>query len=208
MDEYRTVAGPAVAELTIKRSRFICAVAPVQDAAAAQAFIAGVTAQHKQATHNVPAYRVGLQRLDEWCSDDGEPAGTAGRPALNVLQAQDLRQVALVVTRYFGGILLGAPGLVRAYTEAAVAGVAAAGVVTMRRHKRLAIHTSYGLLGRVQYLLGELGARLVDATYGADVRLVADIRAGEAGRLRARLAEATAGQAQVEELGELYLADP
>lgn len=205
LSEYRTVAQPTVAELVIKRSRFICAIAPVTDVAGAEAFIQAVSAEHKQATHNVPAYRVGLDRLDEWCSDDGEPSGTAGRPALNVLQTQDLRQVALVITRYFGGTLLGAPGLVRAYTEAAVLGVQQAGVVTLRLHRRLAITVSYDLLGKVQYLLAELGAHPVDAAYAADVRLTIDILAGEQGRLMARLADATAGQALVEELPPLYL---
>ncbi|MCG0239241.1 MAG: YigZ family protein [Firmicutes bacterium] len=199
--EYRTVARAAQAEIVVKRSRFICAVWPVQDREEAEARIAEWSQLHARATHNVPAFRVGLGYLVEGCSDDGEPAGTAGRPALSVLQKEDLRQVALVVTRYFGGTLLGAAGLVRAYTDAVVAGLAAAGVVTMRHHTALEIQSPYDLFGKLQHYIATAGHPTDPPEYGAEVRwrvwvptpavdrTVKDLTELSAGRLILRVGE-------------------
>lgn len=207
-DQYLTVGRRAVAGLVVKKSRFLCAVGPAETRAAAEAFIAAVSAEHKQATHNVPAFRVGLDQLQEWCSDAGEPSGTAGQPALRALQQAGVLQTALVVTRYFGGTLLGAPGLVRAYAEAARLGLEAAGTVQMQRHRRWALAVPYDLLGKVQYLLSELGARPVDAEYGAAVRLVADVPVHDAARAEQRIIEATAARVRPELMTELFLPLP
>lgn len=191
---FRTVARPAEAELVIKRSRFLGAVWPVSTREEAEARIAARAAQHARATHNVPAYRVGLGFLIEGCSDAGEPAGTAGRPVLAVLQKEDLRGVALVVTRYFGGTLLGAAGLVRAYTEAAVAAIRAAGVVEMRLCQRLDVEVPYPLLGKVQYLLRAHAVRMDEPQYGTAVALAAWLPADRAGAVAGDLTESASGQ--------------
>lgn len=191
---YRTVARAAEAEIVIKRSRFIGAIWPVAGRDEAEARIAAQAARHARATHNVPAYRVGITALVESCSDAGEPAGTAGRPALAVLQKEDLRQVALVVTRYFGGTLLGAAGLVRAYAEAAAAAVAASGIVEMHLCRLLEAEVPYDLLGKVQHLLRARGAALEEPGYGASVHLRAWLPAGDAAAAVAAVVEATGGR--------------
>lgn len=195
--EYRTVARPAEAELVIRRSRFIGAVWPVTTREEAEARIAAHSAQHARATHNVPAYRVGLGFLIESCSDAGEPAGTAGRPALGVLQKEDLRGVALVITRYFGGTLLGAAGLVRAYTDAAAAAVRAAGVVHMQLCRRLDVEVPYALLGKVQYLLRNHAVHMDEPRYGAAALLPAWLPADRVGTVADEVTESTSGQARV-----------
>lgn len=204
IQEYRTVAGAAEAEIVIKRSRFICAVWPAQDREEAEVRIAEWSQKHARATHNVPAFRVGLGYLVEGCSDDGEPAGTAGKPALSVLQNQDLRQVALVVTRYFGGTLLGAAGLVRAYTEAVVEGLKAAGVVTMRHYTALDLQIPYDLLGKVQYYIGEAGHPTEEPEYGTDVRLRLWVPTPGAAQTESDLANLSAGRLIVKVAGSAY----
>lgn len=202
--EYRTVQGAAQAEITVKRSRFLCAVWPAESVAAAHARIREWSEQHARATHNVPAFRVGLHQLIEHCSDAGEPAMTAGRPALQVLQKEDLRNVAVVVTRYFGGTLLGANGLVHAYTDAVVAGLQAAGIATMRLEGALDLRLPYHLLGKVQHWLAAQGATVEEPEYAADVRLRAWLPRPRIDAARQALAELTAGQAAASLTLEAY----
>lgn len=201
---YRTVRGAAQAELSVKRSRFLCAVWPAATPEEAHARIREWSELHPRATHNVPAFRVGLEHLTEHCSDAGEPAMTAGRPALQVLQKEDLRNVALVVTRYFGGILLGAAGLVHAYTDAAVAGLRAAGMVTMRLEGCLEVRLPYHLLGKVQHWLAGQGARLEAPAYADAVTLRAWLPQPQVAAARGALADLTGGQAVIAGGGAAY----
>ena len=157
MDEfkaYKTVSRPADAEYIEKKSRFIATVSPVGDDASARDFVMGVKKKYPDARHNCYAYLTldGMTRY----SDDGEPKGTAGLPILGVLQKQELSGVAVVVTRYFGGILLGAAGLLRAYTKAAADGVEAAGVVTVKPYTRVDITVSFSDAERVKYELSRM----------------------------------------------------
>lgn len=195
---YRTVAGRAQAEIVIRKSRFIAHVAPVASEEAAWAFINEIRAAHAQATHNCFAFTAGnVQRM----SDDGEPSGTAGRPIFEVLEKQGLSDTAIVVTRYFGGILLGAGGLVRAYSQAAAAGVEAAGVAEALPAVDLRIQVDYALLGKVQYLLQQHGALTLNTDFGQEV--VIDFRVREADRdpVAAAIGEASAGRIHVQEIG-------
>ncbi len=195
---YRTVAGRAQAEIVIRKSRFIAHVAPVASEEAAWTFINEIRAAHAQATHNCFAFTAGnVQRM----SDDGEPSGTAGRPIFEVLEKQGLSDTAIVVTRYFGGILLGAGGLVRAYSQAAAAGVEAAGVAEALPAVDLRIQVDYALLGKVQYLLQQQGALTLNTDYGQEV--VIDFRVREADRdpVAAAIGEASAGRIHVQEIG-------
>ena len=157
MDEfkpYKTVSRKASAEYIEKKSRFIATVSPVGDDAEAREFVLSVRKKYPDARHNCYAYLTldGMTRY----SDDGEPKGTAGLPILGVLQKQQLSGVAVVVTRYFGGILLGAAGLLRAYTKAAADGVEAAGVITVKPYTRVDITVSFSDAERVKYELSRM----------------------------------------------------
>jgi uncharacterized YigZ family protein len=197
---YVTVQGSGRAEIVVRKSRFIASVAPVRLEAAAHAFIEQIRAEHREADHNVYAYKVGTaQRM----SDDGEPSGTAGRPVFDVLDKQGLSDAVIVVTRYFGGTLLGAGGLVHAYSQAAVAGIEAAGVVRAQLAADLRLTLDYPLVGKVQYLLGQRGALTLDSQFGAGVVIVCRLPAAAAADLEAELAEASAGRIQVERLREV-----
>lgn len=192
MDEYCTLEAEAAAEFTEKRSRFIGCAAPVSTQEEAERFIARVRSENRDAAHNVFAYRLkgnGAVR----CSDDGEPQGTAGQPALNVLVQSGAEDAAVVVTRYFGGVLLGAGGLVRAYSHTASLAVAGARVVAMRACVIGEISCSYSQYGKVAALVAAGGGLDQDAAFTDEVRLRFRIPCGGLSLLRAELADATGG---------------
>lgn len=196
---YTTVAGRGLTEIIIKKSRFIANVAPVTSEEEAWAFIEAIRTEHAEATHNCFAFKAGsIQRM----SDDGEPSGTAGRPIFDVLDKQGLSDTVIVVTRYFGGILLGAGGLVRAYSQAAVAGVEAAGIARAIPAVDLRLRIDYALLGKVQYLLQQRGALTLNTDFGQEVLLDCRVKAEQQGELEADLAEASAGRILVEKRRE------
>ena len=159
-----TLGKEAKAELTEKKSVFIGHAAPVRSAEEAENFVLGIRKKHADARHNVFAYTVGSAVR---CSDDGEPKGTGGVPVLEVLKKSGVDRAVIVVTRYFGGILLGAPGLVRAYSRAAAMAVEAAGIVTYRSYTECPVACEYSFYDRLMY---EIGRRdiLVDGTDFAD----------------------------------------
>lgn len=169
---YLGLKGPGQAEVVIKKSRFIGYAWRASTVEEAEGKIEALRETHREARHVCFAYRIGVEREEVRSSDDGEPSGTAGKPILEVLIQKGIRCAAVAVVRYFGGILLGAPGLVRAYSQAAVQAVDAAGVVEMVPHIRAAVQLPYPQLGKMRYVLAEAGAQEVDAAYGEDVRLV------------------------------------
>ncbi|UUZ90782.1 YigZ family protein [Paenibacillus sp. P25] len=148
--QYRTVKGFGQAEIVIKKSRFIGFARPVESEEEAIQFIEGIKKEHWSATHNCSAYMIGERDEIQKASDDGEPSGTAGKPILEVIKNQGLKNVAVVVTRYFGGIMLGAGGLIRAYTDGAVAGLAAAQQVYRVLHREMLVEIDYTWLGKVE----------------------------------------------------------
>lgn len=168
---YRTVAGLAEAEHTEKKSRFIGCIRPVATEEEALAFVEERRRLHRDARHNVFAFALkdGLTRR---CSDDGEPQGTGGVPVLDVLQKEGLTDVCVVVTRYFGGILLGAGGLVRAYSLGARLAVQAAEVLDMRPCAVVEVRCDYEQYGRVSHLLPQFAATVLESDFGAAVRLL------------------------------------
>ncbi|NLJ68582.1 MAG: YigZ family protein [Firmicutes bacterium] len=208
LEEYLTLGGTGQDMVVIKRSKFIGAAAPAADEGEALAFIEKVKDEHKQATHNVYAYQIGEHNQLQRFSDDGEPSGTAGMPVLEVIKQMDLRNVVVVVTRYFGGTLLGAGGLVRAYTEGAKIGVLAAGVVKMVLHTRFEISVDYTFSGKLQNVVMQSPWRLDDIEYGAQVCFKVLAPPGEDLRVRETFTELTGGQAVINELGTEYLAIP
>ncbi len=194
MEDYRTLAGRAVGEYEEKKSRFIAAAAPAPDEAAALAFLDEIRAQNRTARHNVYAYRLRAGGRERY-SDDGEPAKTAGTPVLEVLQHSGLQDVVLVVTRYFGGILLGTGGLVRAYTSAASAALAAAQIVTVRSVVRCSLTIDYASYERACLFIADAGAKMEPPAFTDRVALGWVMPAGTQAPLLAQLAELTRGAA-------------
>jgi len=168
-ESFHSIAKVAEVEVDIKRSIFIAVASPVDDEAAAISFIEQIKEKHKRATHNVFAYLINEQVMRY--SDDGEPAGTAGMPVLEVLKKLNLERTAVVVTRYFGGIKLGAGGLVRAYSDAAKKAIDRAGIVEKRLHQEHFIQVAYQLFGPVKRELEQAGGVIQDIAYGEQVSI-------------------------------------
>ncbi len=166
-ESFYSISKTAVIELEIRRSKFIAAASPVDDETAANAFIQGIKDEHKRATHNVFAYLISEQLMR--ASDDGEPAGTAGKPVLDLIKRQGLIRTVVVVTRYFGGIKLGAGGLVRAYAEAAGKAIEKAGVVEKRLHREIVVVLDYQFYGQVRHELENSRAQILDVDYSEQV---------------------------------------
>ncbi|MCI8554485.1 MAG: DUF1949 domain-containing protein [Clostridiales bacterium] len=201
MDGYRTIRGASTAEFTEKRSRFIGAAAPAASEEEAAAFIARIKKERWDARHNVSAFILDGGRLRRY-SDDGEPQGTAGPPVLEVLTREGLTGCVVVVTRYFGGILLGAGGLVRAYSHAAKLAVDAAGTVWMRPCVLLEAVCSYSLYGRLPALIAERGGTVDGADFTDEVAVRFHLPSEEAAAFEKQLAELSAGSARLDRVGE------
>ena len=194
-DAYRTLAAPGKSRFTVQGSEFIGHAAPVEDVAAAEAFYESVAADHPDATHNVPAYRVRADPFREYASDDGEPSGSAGDPMLSVLSGRELENVAVVVTRYFGGTELGVGGLVRAYSQATKDAVDAAGVVERRPHETFTVAVAYDDSGTVRSVLESEGVAF-EADYGETVAFEVRVPVADAEAVADRIRSATSGRAE------------
>jgi putative IMPACT (imprinted ancient) family translation regulator len=202
-ESFRTVAGPAEASWETRGSRFTGSVAPAGSPAEAEAFVAARREERPDATHVVPAYRVPADpdddrgRLREYANDDGEPGGSAGKPALGILKRREVRNVVLAVARDHGGVNLGVGGLARAYARSASAALDAAKVVERRARERVAAAVSYDDSGVVRSVLESVDVPF-EADYDAEVRFVARPPADEAAALRDRLRSATSGRVRLE----------
>lgn len=206
-EEYKAVYEGGEGELIEKKSRFIATVIPAESEEEALAFIEAMKKKYWNATHNCSAYVIGEKGQLKRCSDDGEPSGTAGRPMLEVLEGEGIRNVAVVVTRYFGGTLLGTGGLVRAYSASVKAGLASSVIITKIPGVKLEIETDYTGLGKIQYLLGEMGIRTLDSRYTDHVELDVLVPETMLERVKAELIEGTNGQAKLEEGPNCWFAD-
>jgi uncharacterized YigZ family protein len=202
MNGYRTVAGPSEAEIIIKKSRFIGQVCPVASEEEAVAFIAEVKKKHREATHNCHAWII--DPLNQRSSDDGEPSGTAGRPMLEVLRKEYLEQVAVVVTRYFGGIMLGAGGLLRAYGQTCKAGLDAAGMGRQVPYQKLRATVEYTLYGKLENQLRERQLMVLDTAFTDMVSVTLGLSADQFVSVSEWLADLSAGQAVLEPREEYY----
>ena len=201
---YRTIAAPAEDEFIEKKSRFIGYIAPVTTEQEAAAFIESVRARHREARHNCYAYRLRQNNLARF-SDDGEPSGTAGRPILEVLQREDLTDVCVVVTRYFGGILLGAGGLTRAYAKAAKDALDAAGKARMQPFSVLLLECPYPMFERIKLLIEGHEGRIESSDYGAAVTLTFLLPVQKTADFSAVLTELSGGQMSAEEVEQRFL---
>ncbi len=204
---YRTVAGEAQAEFVERRSRFIGRIWPVRSEQEALAVIAAVKKEHWDATHNVYAYLLRDGQVKRY-SDDGEPQGTAGIPVLEVLQKNGVTDCVCVVTRYFGGVLLGAGGLVRAYAHGAALAVREAGVVEMVPCAVGLVRCDYSQYGRIGPLLEAQGALLRDTAFTDVVTLTAAVPEDRLASLEAALTEASAGTLRFEKMTETHVGFP
>lgn len=202
-DSYRTVRQCAADEFVEKKSRFIGHACPVTSEVQARAFIDQMRTTYWDASHNVYAYIIRSEGVTRF-SDDGEPSGTAGMPVLEVMRRQQVQDVVVVVTRYFGGTLLGAGGLIRAYAKGAKAGLDAAGIITMAMYARLALCCDYHSYGKVENLLRAQGAILEDSTFAADVRLTFLLEEGKQRAFEKKLTELSAGTLKTAQLTSIY----
>ena len=193
-EPYRMVLEGGQAELVEKKSRFIANVRPVESEAEAVAFIDEMKKKYWDARHNCSAFVIGTKAELTRCSDDGEPSGTAGRPMLEVLLGEGVRNVAVVVTRYFGGVLLGAGGLVRAYTQGAVVALKAAQVVEMLPSCQYLCEVAYPLWDKVQYALKSLPVQLLSSEFTTAVGFTLLIRQTDAQSVLDTLTRVTDGR--------------
>lgn len=206
LNQYKTVYLGGEAEIIEKKSRFIATVRPVKSEEEALEFIESMRKKYWNATHNCFAYVVGEHFQTQRCSDDGEPNGTAGKPMLDVLLGEEIHDVAVVVTRYFGGTLLGTGGLVRAYGGATKEGLLASKVITKQYGRKLVIGTDYTGLGKIQYILGQRGIVILDSIYTDKVELKVLLPKDEIAGVLSEITEGTNGQAVLELMEECYFA--
>lgn len=200
-EQYRTVARAGVHETEINRSRFICALAPAATEQDAQDFVARVRREHPTASHNCYAYVIGADASVQKASDDGEPGGTAGVPMLQMLTRREMRYVVAVVTRYYGGVKLGAGGLIRAYGGAVGEALDALGTLTRQRFRIATVTVAHQRAGRLENELRATGRTVRDVRYAEAVSIEIGLPDAEVEEFRRWLADATAGEAELE-LGE------
>lgn len=206
LEHYKTIYQGGEGEIIEKKSRFIATVRLTKTEEEALAFIEEMRKKYWNATHNCFAYVIGERRELVRCSDDGEPSGTAGRPMLDVLLGEELYNTTVVVTRYFGGTLLGTGGLVRAYSKAVQEGLAQSRIVDKQYGVLLEILTDYNGIGKIQYLIGQRGLTTMESEYTDRVRLTVLVPKGNLEEVKAELTEGTNGRARMREEKDLYYA--
>ena len=206
LPEYRTIYRGGEDEIVEKKSRFIATVVPVNTEEEALEFVEKTRKKYWDARHNCYVYSIGMNREFTRCSDDGEPSGTARRPMLDVILGEDIYNVAVVVTRYFGGVLLGTGGLVRAYSKAVQEGLAASKVILKQKGIALKITTDYTGLGKIQYIAGERNIPVLDSEYTDKVDMKLLVPVQDVGSVQKAITEGTNGRAGIEKDQELYYA--
>ena len=207
MSNYKTLHKFGVDEYIVEKSTFIGYAKPIKTEEEAIEFVNEIKKKHKDATHNVWAYTVGENMNIQRYSDDGEPQGTAGIPTLEVIKKEDLRDVVVVVTRYFGGIKLGAGGLVRAYTKGAKVGIEAGIVIEKVKYTEVKIKIEYTQLGRIQNEIMNLGFKVKDTIYSEDVEIIVYSKIEDVQSLIDRMIDITSGTADVSIGEEYYLSE-
>lgn len=197
LEGYKIVYKGGEGEIVEKKSRFIATVRPVETEEEAVAFINEMKKKYWDARHNCSAFVLGERQEITRCSDDGEPAQTAGRPMLDVLLKEGIHNAAVVVTRYFGGVLLGTGGLVRAYQKATQEGLAASQIIEKKAGILLEVGTDYNGIGKLQYLFGQENIHIVDSEYGADVTMQVLVPSEKKTDLEKKITEQTSGNARI-----------
>lgn len=203
MQQYRTVLHENKDEFIERRSRFIGYVKPVTEEEDAIQYINEIKSKHWDATHNVYAYILRKNNIQRY-SDDGEPQGTAGIPVLDVLRKEEVTDCVVVVTRYFGGILLGGGGLVRAYSHGSKIALDAGGIITMRLCVLASVACDYQFYGRLSSLIPEMGGKVTDSVFESDVRVSFLLKKETAGEFEKKLVDYSNGRYHLQILGEKY----
>jgi len=206
-ERYKTIQQAGDKEIVIKKSRFIGHSKPVATEEEALEFIESIKKQHWNATHNCSAYLIGSRGEIQRQSDDGEPSGTAGKPILEVIKNQGLQDITIVVTRYFGGIMLGAGGLIRAYTDGAVAAIEAGEAITRVLHQEVKVELDYTWLGKVENELRSRGIRMGETAFTDKVILNCLPVASEAQAFREWMTDLTQGQSLITTGEQLYFTE-
>jgi len=204
-DEFYTVANASESIYIVKKSKFISNVVPVTSSAEAEDYIEKFRKKYWDATHNVYAYSVGLKSEIHRCSDDGEPSGTAGKPVLEVIKSRDVKNVLIVVTRYFGGILLGASGLIRAYSESASRGLENSKIVKNIKCNVYQISTDYTMLGKLQWELNQKNILIKDINYAEDVKMKIYVPTSYTIDIMKHILDLTSGTADVKFMGNEFI---
>lgn len=206
LEQYKTIYEGGEGEIIEKKSRFIATVRLVESEEEALTFIEEMKKKYWDASHNCFVYSVGMNREYTRCSDDGEPSGTAGRPMLDVILGEDIYNVAVVVTRYFGGVLLGTGGLVRAYSKAVQEGLAQSCIIEKKYGISLEVQTDYTGIGKIQYLAGERKLPILDSEYTDKVVLKLLVPNSEVNGVQKAITEGTNGRAKMKKEKDLYFA--
>lgn len=204
VESYKILYGGGSGELVEKKSRFIADLRPVKTEEEALAFVEEIRKKYWDARHHCFAYRIGDRGQIARCSDDGEPSQTAGKPMMDVLAGEELHDVCAVVTRYFGGTLLGTGGLVRAYSGAVREGLKSCVIVEKKLAVKLEITTDYNGVGKIQYLAAQEGIQTLDSQYTDKVVLTFLVPVAGEGRFRAQITEGTSGRAILRKADEVY----
>lgn len=202
--EYKILYRGGTAEIVEKKSRFIADLRPVESEAEALAFLEETKKKHWDARHNCYAWIIGKQGEMKRCSDDGEPSQTAGKPMLDVLEGEGVTNVCAIVTRYFGGTLLGTGGLVRAYSGAVQAGLAESTVLVVKPARKIAVTTDYNGVGKIQYMLGTNEITILDSLYTDRVVLTVLVPDEDVETFEKGIIELTSGRSELERLDEVY----
>lgn len=206
MDAYHTVYRGGLGEIVEKKSRFIAEVFPVTSEEEAMQYLEEARKRYWDARHHCWAYVLGRNPSAERMSDDGEPAGTAGKPILEVIRGRQITDVLVIVTRYFGGTLLGTGGLVRAYTASAAEGLKHSEIITRFHGFKLRIAADYTSLGKIQYLLAQRKICILESVYTDKVELIVLVPDEEEGALFKEIMDGTNGQAVLEKEQECWFA--
>lgn len=207
MNTYKTLHEFGMDEVIIDKSTFIGYAKPIKTEEEAIDFVNEIKKKHKDATHNVWAYTVGESMNIQRYSDDGEPQGTAGIPTLEVIKKEELRNVVVVVTRYFGGVKLGAGGLVRAYTKGAKIGIESAKVIEKVLYKSVGIKIDYNQLGKVQNEIMNMGYFIKDTVYEDNVEIIVYSRISEIENITSKITDITSATAKISIGEEFYLSE-
>ena len=202
---YNTLEGEATGEIVVKKSRFIANIFRVESEDEALSILERMRKQYWDARHNCYGYIIGKSKELVRFSDDGEPGGTAGKPILEVIKGRDLTDILVVVTRYFGGVLLGTGGLVRAYTDATIEGLSNANLVTVTYMQKLGIEVDYNTIGKLKYVLSTDGIMICDETYTDKVSVVIAIPIEDTDRVTDKLVDVTGGRAVISKLSKIYM---
>ena len=204
LEKFKTILNEGQAEMVEKKSRFIATVRPVQNEDEARNFIEEIKKRYWDARHNVFAYQIGERNEIQRFSDDGEPQGTAGMPILDVLKGEDIKNTAIVVTRYFGGTLLGTGGLVRAYGRTAKEGILNAGIADISLYNEFSIITDYNLSGKIQYEIMQNEYTLRDTIYSDKVEFVVFIEASKSETFKNNIINITNAAVEIHDKGTKY----